>query len=142
MLRYPILILAVLFLSACSQFIPQIKEQITPKDQRAFSQAVDSFRSTHRVGLLKDFQEEYPESEWAPRADTLIRYALEVEQRKVQIEKSSQQIKQQAVQLDTLKQKNQKLLDDIDELTQLNQQLTEQITQLKGLLIQLEQRPQ
>lgn len=142
MFRYAIIVLAILLLSACSQFIPQLQKQITSKDQRAFSRAIDSFSTTHRVELLKKFQVDFPDSEWTPRADTIILYAFELGQRRTQIEKNSTQIEQQNIELDVQKKKNQQLTDELEELTRLNQQLAEQIAQLKGLLIQLEQRPQ
>jgi small-conductance mechanosensitive channel len=140
--RYATIILAVFLLSSCSQFIPQLQERITPKDQRDFTRAIDSFRTTHRVELLKKFQVDFPDSEWGPRADTIILYSSELDQRKTQIEKNSELIDQQQIELNVQKKKNQQLTNDLDELKSLNQQLTEQITQLKGLLIQLEQRPQ
>ena len=142
MFKYAIITLAVFLLSACSQFIPQLQEQISPKDQRAFSRAIDSFRTTHRVELLKKFLVDFPESEWGPRADTILLYSSELDQRKNEIDENSALIDQQQIDLNLQKKNNQQLTDELEELKHLNQQLTEQITQLKGLLIQLEQRPQ
>lgn len=142
MFKSTIIILAVFLLSACSQFIPQLQEQIAPKDQRAFSRAIDSFRATHRVDLLKKFIVDFPDSEWGPRADKIILQSSDLDQCKRQIKKNRALIDQQQIDLDARKKKNQQLVDDMAELKNINQQLTEQITQLKGLLIQLEQRPQ
>ena len=142
MFKSAIIILVVSLLAACSQFIPQLQEQIAPKDQRAFSRAIDSFRATHRVALLKKFIVDFPDSEWGPRANTIILQSSDLNQCKQQIKKNRALIDQQEIDLDVRTKKNQQLVDDMAVLKNLNQQLTEQITQLKGLLIQLEQRPQ
>lgn len=112
------------------------------KDQREFGLAVDSLTSSHRLDPLIGFQDIYPESEWTPRAITIVRYVRELEQRKKQLEENREQMKQQDLELDSQVEKNQLLAAELEELTSLNHQLTEQITQLKGLLIQLEQRSQ
>jgi DNA repair exonuclease SbcCD ATPase subunit len=125
---------AVFLLSACSQFAP-LQKRAVPQDQMAYSQVVDVFRQTHQIELLKKFKKKYPDSAWAERADTLMLYALEVEQRKAQLA-------ERAAELETLEETNQQLTRDLDEQLQANQQLLEQLEQLKGLLIQLEQRPQ
>ncbi len=129
------LLFVLMLLTACSQIYPEIHKRIVPRDQKAFSHAFDSFRQSHQIAWLQTFQQNYPDSEWAQRAATIIFYAEKVDQAKAQLER-------QNLELEALKLDNESLADQLIQLEQGNQELTEQLEQLKGLLIQLEQRSQ
>ena len=90
-------------------------------EQVLFSAALDQLSATHSLAGLKGFQERYSESLWGERAETIVLYVEEVNQRKLQ--------------LDQLRNEQQRLQAE-------NQLLIEKIEQLKTLLIELEQRPQ
>lgn len=134
MFRIFLIISVVLGLTACAQ-LPQVRKQAVPQDQLLYTQTVDKFRLTHQIDLLKQFKERYPDSSWAQRIDTLMRYAVEVEQRKAQQHEDKIKLTAQERELDEQSRKIQQFIEE-------NRQLSEQIEQLKGLLIQLEQRPQ
>lgn len=90
-------------------------------EQVLFSAALDQLSATHSLAGLKSFQERYSESLWGERAETIVLYVEEVNQRKAQLE----QLRNEQLQLQAD-----------------NKQLIEKIEQLKTLLIELEQRPQ
>jgi predicted nuclease with TOPRIM domain len=92
-----------------------------------FSRALDQFSASNRVESLQEFQQNFPDSPWGRRAETIVRTARELADRKEQLAAKGQ--------AETLLQQK------LDGLRQENQQLTEQLEQLKGLLIQLENRP-
>ena len=118
-----ILLAIVLFLPSCAVICPQPK-QVLFQDQQGFSQAFDDFQLTHRIDKLQIFKTDYPDSVWVTRADTVILYSQELDQRKLQIEKLRESKRQQALELKKLKESNQRL--------------TKMIEQLKSSLIQSE----
>lgn len=118
-------LLISLVLSSCAAICPQSKQAV-PRDQQNFTLAFDTFQKTHRLGSLQKLKQDFPNSPWAARAETIILYAQELDQRKTELEKNRST-------LETLEQENLELKQDNDKLTQ-------QIEQLKGLLIQLENR--
>jgi hypothetical protein len=107
--------------------IPLIPSQIDRQEQQLFNKGLDQFSSSNRVDLLRQLQDDYPDSVWAQRAETIILYARELDKRK-------EQITTQHNENELVKQEN-------TELRQENQQLSEKIEQLKGLLIEQENRP-
>ena len=120
------LLLMFLFFSGCAVLYPQPKQPVL-QDQQAFSLAFEEFQKSHQIEDLQKLKIDFPESIWASRAETIILYAQELDQRKAQNEK--------------LRSSEQRLTSDLEELKKLNLQLTEQIDQLKGLLIQSEKHP-
>lgn len=138
MLRLVAGLTVLLLLSACAQLgeiRKEIKQSIVTPDERAYADTLDTFALTHRVSLLRSFQQDYPDSIWSRRAETLALYALEVERRKIDNREDQELIEKQAIEIERLLVREKKL-------KKQNAQLTEQIDQLKGLLIQLEQRTQ
>ena len=127
-------LLALVLLAGCATLCPQSKLAI-PLDLESFSRALDSFQITNRITELQQFISDFPDSSWAPRAETIVLYAQELDQRKQQIAALREKNQQQEAALD-----QQEL--DLQSLQQENQQLVQTIEQLKGLLIQLEQHPQ
>lgn len=115
-----------LFISGCAVLYPQPKQPVL-QDQQAFSLAFEEFQKSHQFEDLQKLKIDFPESIWASRAETIILYAQELDQRKAQNEK--------------LRLSEKRLTNDLEELKKLNLQLTEQIDQLKGLLIQSEKHP-
>lgn len=128
MIRYLLLLGALaIFLAGCTQ----VSLPPSPADwqaQREFSLALDQFTSSNRVDLLQNLYQQDPGSPWGQRAETIIRYAQELDKRKEQLEQ--------------LRAEQESLKQEIAGLHQENLQLNEKIEQLKGLLIELENRPQ
>ena len=121
-----ILLMIVLFLPSCAVICPHPKQALL-QDQQSFSQAFDDFQLTHRIDKLQKFKADYPASLWAARAETVILYSQELDQRKLQLEK--------------LREAEQRQTLELEELRKAKQQLTEMIEQLKSSLIQSEQHP-
>jgi len=122
-----------------------LPSQIDRKEQLLFSQALDQFSSSNRLELLKQLRDDYPDSPWGRRAETIILYAQELDNRKEQLVALRDQyehLKQEKEQLTALSDENELLKQDNIRLRQETQQLIEKIEQLKGLLIELENRPQ
>lgn len=142
MIRFIFLFIVCFSLPACTQLLPQIHKQAVPQDQLSFSLAIDEFRNSHRIDRLQQFKKDYPDSDWAERADTIILYSLELDRRKAQIEESRTKQEQLQQKLQMLEIDNSQLKQQIETMTLTNQQLNQQIEQLKGLLIQLEKRSQ
>jgi len=117
----------LLLMSGCSVICPQQKQALL-EDEVEFSRAFDHFQLTKMTNELQLFQDVYPESLWAKRAETIIRYAHQLEQQKQQLE--------------ALQSSEKMLSTDIEQLREENRQLAEKLEQLKGLLIQLEAQPQ
>jgi hypothetical protein len=113
--------------TGCGALCPQPKQAILP-DQQSFIRAFGDFQKTHRLDGLLKLRVDFPDSVWTSRAETIILYSQELDQRKAQNEKLRELERQQAV--------------EIDELKRLNQQLTLKIEQFKSLLIQSEQHSQ
>lgn len=119
------ILLIIVFLTGCTALCPQQKQSIS-QDQQNFTQAFDDFKATNRIDKLQNFRADYPDSAWAGRAEIIILYSQELDQRKLQM-----------AQLQECQQQDL----DLKELKKLNQQLTEKIEQLKSLLIQSEKQP-
>ena len=119
-------LLIFLFLTGCTIFFPQPKQPVL-QDQQAFCLAFEEFQENHRTDGLQKLQVDFPDSVWASRAETIILYAQELDQRKTQIKKLRATEKLQDLELEQLREQNQ--------------QLAEKIEQLKALLIQSEAHP-
>ena len=120
-------ILLTIFLVGCTVSRP-LPKQVVLQDQQGFIQAFDAFRATHQINKLQKFKMDFPDSIWAARAETIILYSHELDQRKAQVEKLRESYQQQAL--------------DLEQLRKLNRQLSEKIEQFKSLLIQLEKHSQ
>lgn len=127
MVKITFIVLISIFLSSCAYLCPQPKQALL-QDQQNFVQAFEDFQATHRLNKLRKLIVDFPDSVWASRAETIILYSQEVEQRKAQNEKLTETVQQQALEM--------------EQLEKLNQQLTEKLEQFKSLLIQSEQHPQ
>ena len=124
------LLLILFLLVGCVRMLPAVTNVPSPEpaaapvsvaEQVLFNEALDQLSATHSLAGLKGFQERFAESPWGERAETIVLYVEEVNQRKAQLE----QVRNEQLQLQAE-----------------NQQLIEKIEQLKSLLIELEQRPQ
>ncbi|MBN1959190.1 MAG: hypothetical protein JXQ81_03485 [Desulfuromonadales bacterium] len=142
MMRLIFLLVICMSLTSCTALLPRLQKQAVPQDQVAFSRAFDEFRASHGIDQLQRFKQDYPDSDWAQRAETIILYALELDRRKIQLEESRTAQQQLQQKLNQEEAAQHDLQQQIEALSLTNQQLTEQIEQLKGLLIQLEKRPQ
>jgi predicted nuclease with TOPRIM domain len=142
MIRFIFLLIMCFILPACTQILPQVQKQAVPPDQLNFSLAIDEFRTSHRIDQLQQFKKNYPDSDWAGRAETIILYSLELDRRKAQIEECRKNLEQLQQTLKLLEGESSQLKEQVETMTLTNQQLNQQIEQLKGLLIQLEKRPQ
>ncbi len=117
----------LLIMAGCS-LAPITQTFKSPPDEVLFLRAVDELSATNRITLLQQVPQDYPDSIWAIRAETIIAYARELDTRKAQLAAETAEKQQLATDLDRIKRKNR--------------QLEEKIGQLKKLLIELEQRPQ
>ena len=120
------ILLLSLFLTSCTVLHPQPKLALL-QDQQNFSLAFEDFQTNHQLDGFRMFLVDFPDSVWASRAETIILYSQELDQRKAQNEKLRELERQHVL--------------EIEQLKILNQQLTEKIEQFKSLLIQSEQHP-
>ena len=134
------ILLISLFLVGCATLCPQQKQPIL-QDQQSFCQGFESFQETHQVDKLQKFITDYPDSIWANRAETIILYSQELDQRKLQVEKLRKTEQQQTLELEQLKKFKQQLTEKVESLKKRNQQLAETLEQLKSSLIQSEKHP-
>lgn len=102
-------------------------QQYQIQEEELFHAALDEFSVTNKLDLMQQFLQQYPDSEIAVPAETIILYARELDTRKAQ--------------LTAEREENQRLAAELDSLKQENVHLNEKIEQLKILLIELEQRP-
>jgi cell shape-determining protein MreC len=98
------------------------------QDQQNFSLAFEDFQTNHQLDGFRMLMVDFPDSVWASRAETIILYSQELNQRKAQNQKLRESERQQIL--------------EIEQLKIMNQQLSEKIEQFKSLLIQSEQHPQ
>ena len=133
--------LVPLLLTGCAVFDPQPKQVVLP-DQQGFCQAFDEFQESHRIDAFQKLVTDFPESVWAARAETIILYSQELEQRKEQNEQLRRSGQQQTLDLEHQIELNKQLTVKTEQLDKLNQELTDKIEQLKTLLIQSEKHPQ
>jgi cell shape-determining protein MreC len=135
------LLLIPFFLISCTIHNPQPRSVVSP-DQQAFSQAFSEFQGSHRIAGFQKLVVDFPSSVWAGRAETIILYAQELDQRKAQNEQLQKSEQHQTLEVKRLRQQNQKLKDRNEQLDKLNRQLMDKIEQLTSLLIQSEKYPQ
>ncbi len=122
-----VVVIVVILLSGCTYLCPH-HEQLVSQDKLGFGYAFDVFQSTHKIDELQQFISNYPNSEWASRAKTIVLYSLELDQRKGQVV--------------SLREFRQQQADNLFEIKTLNLQLTKQLEQFKGLLIRMEAQQQ
>ncbi len=139
-MKFLLVLFLFLFFTGCATLCPQSKQAVL-LDEQDFCLAFTEFQKSHKIDNLQKLKVDFPDSVWATRAETIILYSQELDQRKTQIEKLQESGRQQALKLNQLNKHNQELKNKIKELNKLNQQLTDQIEQLKSLLIQSETRP-
>ena len=118
-----VIVIVIVLLNGCTN-ICLYSDQFLSHDRAAFSFAFDEFQSTHKIDKLQQFVSDYPDSEWATRATTIIRYSLELDHRKEQVF--------------GLREFRQQQADSLEEIKTLNLQLTMQLEQFKALLIRME----
>ncbi len=135
-----LLIVSLLF-TGCAVFDPQPK-QVVSQDQQDFYLAFDEFQESHQIDAFQKLVADFPESVWAARAETIILYSQELEQRKVRNEQLRRSGQQQTLDLEHQIELNKQLTVKTEQLDKLNQELTDKIEQLKTLLIQSEKHPQ
>ena len=134
------ILLISLFLTGCTFFFPQQKQAIL-QDQQSYCLAFEEFQESHRIEALQQLQIDFPDSVWAARAETIILYVQELDQRKAQNKKLRATEKQLATELELLKESNKKLVNKVELLKKLYQESTQTIEQLKSSLIQSENHP-
>ena len=119
-----------LFLTGCSAapFSKSLKPYPQQQAQELFFSALDQFSASNKLTLMHQLQQQSPDSVWSVYAETIIRYARELDARKTQLSQE--------------REEKQRLLAELDSLKQKNKQLNKKFEQLKALLIELEQRPQ
>jgi len=135
------LLLISFFLASCTILNPQPKRAVLP-DQQAFSLAFTEFQRNHRLAGFQKLVADFPNSIWAGRGETIILYAQELDQQKVQNDKLRKSEQHQTLEVKRLTQQNQQLNDRAEQLDKLNRQLMDKIEKLKVLLIQSEKYPQ
>ena len=133
--------LVPLLLTGCAVFDPQPKPVVLP-DRQEFCQAFDEFQESHQIDAFRKLVADFPESVWAARAETIILYAQELEQQKVQNEQLRRLEQQQSRDLEHQIKLNKQLTVKTEQLGKLNQELTDKIEQFKRLLIKSEKHPQ
>ncbi|NOQ51143.1 MAG: hypothetical protein GQ578_02830 [Desulfuromonadaceae bacterium] len=116
----------LLIMAGCS-LAPITQTFKSPPDEVLFLRAVDELSATNRITLLQQVPQDYPDSIWAVRAETIIADVLKLATCKTQLAAAATEKQQLAADLDRVKRENR--------------QLEEKIGQLKKLLIELEQRP-
>jgi len=117
----------LILLSGCSSFsLPP--SPANWQRQQQFAKALEQFSSSNRIELLEEIRDEDPDSDWGRWAETIVRYAQELDKRKEQLE--------------TLRSEHESLEGETAALREENQHLVEKIEQLKGLLIEQENRAQ
>lgn len=134
------ILLISLSLFGCASLCPQQKQPIL-QDQQSFCQAFEYFQETNQINNLQNFIIDYPDSLWADRAETIILYSQELDQRKLQVEKLRKTEQQQILELERLKKLNRQSTEKMEKVKKLNQELAETIERLKSSLIQSEKRP-
>ncbi len=134
------LLLISLLFTGCAVLYPQPKQAVL-QDQQDFCLAFAEFQESHRIDNLQKLTKDFPDSVWASRAETIILYSKELDQRKLVNKRLRESAQQQTLELEQLKKLNQQLKGKIAEQNKLSQQLMEQIEQLKSLLIQSEKHP-
>ncbi|RLB73850.1 MAG: hypothetical protein DRH07_00355 [Deltaproteobacteria bacterium] len=133
--------LVPLLLTGCAVFEPQPQPVVLP-DRQEFCQAFDEFQESHQIDAFQKLVADFPESIWASRAETIILYSQEIEQRKEQNDQLLKSEQQHSLDLEHLIELNKQLTVKTEQLGKLNQELTDKIEQLKTLLIQSEKHPQ
>jgi len=133
--------LVPLLLTGCAVFDPQPKPVVL-QDRQDFCQAFDEFQESHRIDAFQKLVTDFPESVWSTRAETIILYSQELEQRKEQNEQLRRSDQQHSLDLEHQIELNKQLTVKTEQLDKLNQELTDKIEQLKTLLIQSEKHPQ
>jgi small-conductance mechanosensitive channel len=135
------LLLIPFFLSGCATFYSQ-PEPVILQDQQDFCQAFSDFQENYDITGLQKLMVNFPESAWSSRAETIILYVRELDQKKTQNKQLRKVERRHTRDLKHLSQQNRQLKKKTKQLGKLNQQLTDKIEQLKNLLIQSEQYPQ
>ncbi|MEA3361998.1 MAG: hypothetical protein U9Q61_01785 [Thermodesulfobacteriota bacterium] len=139
-MKFLFVLFVSLFFTGCATLCPESKQAVL-QDQQDFCLAFEEFQESHRIDNFQKLKKNYPDSVWAARAETIILYSQELDQRKTQIEKLQEAEQQQTLKFDQQNKLNQELRDKLKEQNELNHQLAEQIEQLKSLLIQSEKHP-
>ena len=89
-------------LAGCSM-IPLTVAQVDHYEQEQFIKALDQFVANNRIDQLQQVQKDYPDSAWGKRAETIVLYAQELDNRKDQLAAAREENKQLQEKLDQLK---------------------------------------
>ena len=122
-----VVFIVIVLLNGCTNICLHSDPSLA-SERTGFSSAFDVFQATHKIDKLQQFVSDYPDSEWAARATTIVSYSVELDQRKLQVVSLREFRLQQA--------------DSLEEIKALNLQLTKQLEQFKILLIRMESHQQ
>ena len=137
--RWLAVLLVSVVLAGCQGLHLQQKASMT--ETEFFAKGLDQYIETGDLQPLKMLPKEYPDGEWGPRAELVVRLAEQQEpliadkQKTIGVKEAGQ--KQQALQKD---QELTRCDNEVTALKESNQELAKTIEQLKKLLIDMESR--
>ena len=137
--RWLFFLLVSVVLAGCQGLHLQQKTSLT--ETESFAKGLDQYIETGDLQPLKMLPKEYPDGEWRPRAELVVKLAEQHEQLVADKEKTIGL--KEAGQKKQALQKDQELTrydNEMAALRQSNQELTKTIDQLKKLLIDMESR--
>ena len=137
--RWLFFLLVSVVLAGCQGLHLQQKGSLT--EAESFAKGLDQYIETGDLQPLKMLPKEYPDGEWGPRAELVVKLAEKQEQ--IVADKEKTIGLKEAGQKKQALQKDQELTrydNEMAALRQSNQELTKTIDQLKKLLIDMESR--
>jgi hypothetical protein len=137
--RWFSVLLVSVILAGC-QGLPFV-QKTTLTETESFAKGVDQYIETGDLQTLKLLPQEYPDGEWGPRADWVIKLAEQ--QEKCAADNEERTAMREGEQKQQAFLKDQELVlcnQEMVVLRQNNQDLQETIDQLKKLLIDMESR--
>ena len=137
--RWLFVLLVSVVLAGCQGLHLQQKASMT--ETEFFAKGLDQYIETGDLQPLKMLPKEYPDGEWGPRAELVVKLAEKQEQ--IVADKEKTIGLKEAGQKKQALQKDQELTrydNEMAALRQSNQELTKTIDQLKKLLIDMESR--
>jgi len=137
--RWLFVLLVSVVLAGCQGLHLQQKASMT--ETEFFAKGLDQYIETGDLQPLKMLPKEYPDGEWGPRAELVVKLAEQQEQ--IVADKEKTIGLKEAGQKKQALQKDQELTrydNEMAALRQSNQELTKTIDQLKKLLIDMESR--
>ena len=137
--RWFFFLLVSVVLAGCQGLHFQQKSSLT--EAESFAKGLDQYIETGDLQPLKMLPKEYPDGEWGPRAELVVKLAEKQEQ--IVADKEKTIGLKEAGQKKQALQKDQELTrydNEMAALRQSNQELTKTIDQLKKLLVDMESR--